>query len=81
MVLFTKYSMDSDKPFPEVNLPPVRFIGGPTKQVTTVNIHEAWETEILVAIITMVVVPVEEALSNIGMNTMRAVINLVCDGD
>ena len=29
VVLFTKENMDSDKPVPVVNIPPVRFIGGP----------------------------------------------------
>ena len=33
VVIFTKESMDADKYVPVVNVPPVRFIGGPTKQV------------------------------------------------
>ena len=32
VVLFTKDNMYAYKPVPMVNLPPVRFIGGPTKQ-------------------------------------------------
>ena len=42
MVLFTKESMDADKPVPVIKIPPVRFIGVPTKQERTGNIKEAW---------------------------------------
>ena len=31
VVLFTEESIDADKTVPVVNLPPMRFIGGPTK--------------------------------------------------
>ena len=42
MVIFTKVSMDLDKPFPEENKPPVRFIGEPPRQVRAVIIQESW---------------------------------------
>ena len=38
VVIFTKDNMDVDKPVPVVNLPPVRFIGGPSKQERKDNI-------------------------------------------
>ena len=59
-----------------VNFPPVSFIGGPSKQVRTGNIQVAWDPYILVAVITDVGVPVEEELSDIGINVRRAVIHL-----
>ena len=31
VVIFTKDNMDADKPVQVVNIPPVRFIGGPSK--------------------------------------------------
>ena len=42
VILFTKESMDADKPFPVVNLPPVRFIVGLTKQGRKDNIQGEW---------------------------------------
>ena len=60
MVLFTKDIMDTDKHIQVVNLPPKRFIGIVTKQVRTGNIQGAWDTEILVDVITTMGVPVEE---------------------
>ena len=60
MVLFTKDIMDTDKHIQVVNLPPMRFIGIVTKQVRTGNIQGAWDTEILVDVITTMGVPVEE---------------------
>ena len=32
VVIFTKENMEVDKPVPVVNFPPVKFIGGPSKQ-------------------------------------------------
>ena len=64
-----------------VNLPTVNFIGGPTKQVITGNIQGAWDTYILVAVITAVGVPAEKVLLDIVMNVKRAVIHLECDGE
>ena len=81
MVLFTKYNTDAYKPVPVVNLPPVRFIGVPSKHGITGNTREAWYPDILVELITAVCVPVEEALSDIGMNARRAVIHLEYDGE
>ena len=37
VVLFTKERIDTDKPVPVLNLPPVSFIGGSKKQGRTVN--------------------------------------------
>ena len=81
MVLFTKYNIDTYKPVPVVNIPPMRFIGGLTRQGRTVSIHGAWEPEISVAVITTVGVPVEEALDDIGMKSINVVINMECDGE
>ena len=38
VVLFTKESMDAYKPVPLVNIPPVRFMGGPKNQGRKRNI-------------------------------------------
>ena len=43
VVLSTKNNMDTDKLIPVVNLPRVRFIGGPTRQVITESIKGAWD--------------------------------------
>ena len=48
-----------DKPVPVVNLPHVRFIGGPTNQGITGNIEGAWDPEISVAVIITMGVTVE----------------------
>ena len=79
VVIFTKLNMDIDKPVPVVNLPPVMFICGISKQVRTGNIQGAWDPDRSVAVVTSVGVPVEEALSDIIMNSKRAVIRLECD--
>ena len=71
--------MDADKPVPVVNLPPVIFIGGPSKKVITGKIQGAWDTDRSVAVVTAVGVPVEGALADIGMNSRRVVIHLECD--
>ena len=71
--------MYADKPVPVVNLPPMMFIGTPSKQVRTGNIKGTWDTDRSVEVVTAVGVPVEEALSDIGMNARRAVIHLECD--
>ena len=42
LVLFTKVSRDKNKTVPVVNLHPVRFIDGPTKQGRTENIQGYW---------------------------------------
>ena len=73
--------MDADKPVLVVNLPPVRFIGDPTKQGITGNIQGAWDLERLVAVLTTVSVPVEEALSGIDMNARRVLIHLECNSE
>ena len=54
--LFTIYNMDSDKPVPVLNLPPVIFIGGPDRSLSMVMDMG---------------VSVDEALLEIGMNTRR----------
>ena len=71
--------MDADKPVPVVILPPVRFIGGPTRQGRTGSIHVSSDPEISVAVITTVGIPVEEALADIGMKTRNVVIHMECD--
>ena len=76
MVLFTKEKMNTDKPVPVVNLPPVRFIGGPSNQGITCNIQGEWDPDISVAGVTSVGVPVEEELADIRMNARREVIYL-----
>ena len=67
-----------DNPVPVLNIPPVRFICGTTSQLITVGIKGYWDPEISVAVITMVVVPEEEALVNIGMNSEKVVIDMEC---
>ena len=59
VVIFTKENMDEDKPFPVINIPPVRFIGGSTRQVRTGSIQVSWVPEISVAVIITVGVSVE----------------------
>ena len=54
----------------------MKFTGDPTKQVITVNIQGVWDPGISVVVVTAVGVPVEEVLSDIGMNSKRAVIHL-----
>ena len=76
MVLSTKENIDAYEPILIVNLPPVIFIVIPKKQVITDNIQRAWYPNRSVAVVTYVGVPVEEALSEIVMNTRRAVICL-----
>ena len=80
VVLFTKESMDADKPVPVAKFPPVRFIDVPIKQVRTGNVQGDWCLEISVAAITTAGVPVEEALVGILMKSIKLVINLECDG-
>ena len=79
VVIFTKENMEADNPVPVVNLPPVRFIGGPSKQGITENVQGAWGIDISVSVVIAVGVPVEEALEDIVMNSRRAVIRLECD--
>ena len=78
VVLFTKYVLDIYKPSLLVNLPPLKFVGGPTKKVITGNIPGGWYLDISVAVITYVGVPVEETSLDIGINVRRAVIHLEC---
>ena len=42
-----------------VNIPPVRFIGGPTNQLRTGNIQGDWDTDISVAVIITLGVPAD----------------------
>ena len=65
-----------DKPDPVVNLSPVRFTGGITNQKRTGKTKGYWEPEISAAVITTVVVPVEEAFTEIIINSRRSVIYL-----
>ena len=43
VVLFTKYNMGADKPVLVIILPPVRFIGAPTRQVITGSKQGSWD--------------------------------------
>ena len=62
-------------------LPPVMFIGGPTRKGRTGIIQVFWDPEILVSVITMVGIPVEEDLADIVIKTRNMVIHMECDGD
>ena len=68
--------MDTDKPVPVVDLPPMKYIGITTNQGITVNIQGAWYPEISVAVITTVGVPVEEDLADIGIKNINVVVCL-----
>ena len=46
VLLFTKNSLDTEKPILVVNIPPLKFTGGTTNQVITVNIQVAWYPDI-----------------------------------
>ena len=71
--------MDADKPVPVVNIPSVRLISATKKQGRICSIRGAWDPEILVAVITTVGVPVEEALADIVMKAKKLVIHMECD--
>ena len=45
VILFTKESLDTEKHVTLINIPPARFIGGPTKQVIKGNTQRAWDPE------------------------------------
>ena len=79
VVIPTRDNMDAYNPVPVVSLPSVICIGGPTNQVIIGNIQGTWDPDILVTVITMVDVPVEEALDDILMNSIKVVIHLECD--
>ena len=64
-----------------VNLTPVSFICGLTRQERTGIIQVYWDPEISVSVITTVGVPVEEDLADIGMKSRNVVIHMVCDGE
>ena len=81
MVLFKKENIDADKPVPVGNIPPVRFISAPTRQGITCTIQVDWDPEILVAVISMVGVPVEESLFGIRMKARHVMIHMGCDGE
>ena len=81
VVLFTKDNIGADKPVPVVILPPVRFIGGPTRQEKIGITQVSWDPEISVDVITRVGIPVEEALDDIVIKTRNVVIHMECDGE
>ena len=81
VVIFTKENTDTYKPVPVVNIPSVRFIGGPSKQGSIENVQGYWDLDRSAEVITAVDVPVDWVLSDIGMNSRRAVVRLECDGD
>ena len=45
VVLFTKESLDTDKPILVIILPPLKFTENTTKQGGTGNIKEAWDPD------------------------------------
>ena len=55
--------MDADKPVQVVNIPPVRFIGGPSKQGIKGDIQGYWYPDRSVAVLMSVGIPLEEAFS------------------
>ena len=71
VLIFTNGSMDIDKPIPVGSFPPLRSFGGHKNQGITGNIQGVWEPERSVEFFTVVVTPVEEALSYIGMNPRK----------
>ena len=81
VLVFTNENMDGYIHVSEVNIPPVRFICSPTRQVRTVSIKGSWDPERSVPLINKVVVSVEEALANIGMKTRNVVIHMHYDGE
>ena len=76
VVLFTKENMGSDKPVTVVNIPNVRFIGGPSKQGRTGKNKGTWNPDRSVAVVSVMYVLVGEALLGFGMNSRRSVIHL-----
>ena len=80
MILFTKESMDEDKPVPVINILPVNFTGGPINQGITGNTKVTRDQEISVSVITMVVVPVEEDFYGIIIKYRKVSICMECDG-
>ena len=80
VVIFTKYNMDADKPVTVVNLPPVMFKGSFTRQARNGIIQGSWDPERSVAVITMVGIPVDEVLHDIGTKSRNVVIHIDCDG-
>ena len=81
MVIFTKEIMEADKPVPVANIPPMRFIGGPTNYIRTGSIQISWDLEISVAEIIKVGVPLEKDLVGNGMKSRNLVIHMECDGE
>ena len=60
MVLLKEDNMDADKPVPVVNIPHVRFIGGPTSDGITGRIQISWDPEKSVSVINTSRVTVDE---------------------
>ena len=71
--------MHEDKPVPVVNIPPVMCIGGQSNQGRIGSIQGDWDTEISVAVIATVGLPVEEYLADIGINFRKVVIIMEYD--
>ena len=79
VVLLKKESTDEDKPVPVVNLPSVRFIYGHTNKGITGNIQGYWDPEILVSMVTVVGLPVEGVLDDIGMKSISSGKPPICE--
>ena len=76
VVLSTKDILDVEKPILVVNITPLNFSGGTTKQGRTGNIQGACDPYRSVVVVTSVVITVEEAFMDIVINSRRAVIHL-----
>ena len=76
VVLFTKEIVDVDKSILVGNIPPLKFLSGPKKEVITGHMQGAWEPDRSVAVVMALSVPVEEYLPYIGINSRIAVICL-----
>ena len=73
--------MGAYKPVPVIILSPVKFIGVPMRQGRTGRIQGSWYPKRSVAMITMVGIPVEEALDYIGIKIINVVIHMECGGE
>ena len=76
MLLFTKDIVNAYKLISVRNIPPLRFVVVPKKQVIVGIIQRAWNSEICVAVVVDVGVPVEGVFLDIRINSRRLVIHL-----
>ena len=74
-------STDADKPVPVINLPPVNFIGGTTRQKRTGITQGVLDPYISVDVFTIVDVSVEDTLNDIVMKFRKLVIHMEYCGE